>query len=54
MPGEITRIYGHTHPSHALIMTGPSSFDRKALEYYGQVSSYLIERGEVYKFYRDN
>jgi hypothetical protein len=48
--GQINTIYIHSHPYH-LLPTGPSVFDIKALRSLGQRSSYLLERGNVQKFW---
>jgi hypothetical protein len=49
-PGEITKIYGHSHPCQ-YNATGPSVADFNALQQLGQKSSYLLERGNVTKFF---
>ncbi len=47
--GQITRIFGHTHPFH-VPPTGPSAFDDQALQILGQRSSYILEHGDLIKF----
>lgn len=47
--GEITRVFGHTHP-YDIPPTGPSDFDFHALQSLGQQSSYLLEHGQLVKF----
>lgn len=51
--GQITRIFGHSHP-YQLPATGPSALDFTALERLGQRSSYLLERGQLTRFSRGN
>lgn len=48
--GQIQRLFGHSHP-YDLLSTGPSIGDRAALGSFEQSSSYLLERGELYKFW---
>ena len=50
--GEVTRIYGHSHP-YQFGATGPSSQDINALGVLGQKSSYLLEHGTISKFFRE-
>lgn len=50
--GQITRLFGHTHPYH-LPPTGPSAGDIDALRQLGQRSSYILEHGELFKFFVD-
>jgi hypothetical protein len=49
LSGQVTRIFGHSHPYH-LAPTGPSSLDLSALESLGQRSSYLFEHGILSRF----
>lgn|GEM_PF-6764498 len=49
--GQIQRLYGHSHP-YQYAPTGPSTGDIDALSQLGQQSSYLLERGLLYKFGR--
>ena len=49
-PGQIKRLFGHSHP-YNLNATGPSVSDINALGQLGQASSYLLERGQLYKFW---
>ena len=48
---QITRLFAHTHPYH-LGATGPLAADVNALQQLGQRSSYLLEHGEITKFFR--
>jgi hypothetical protein len=51
--GNITRIYGHSHPYH-LPPTGPSADDFRALRQLDdQPFSYLLEHGQIYRFNLD-
>lgn len=51
-PGQITRLYGHTHPmGQGSRFIGPSPQDYSALIRLGQKSSYVIDRGEIIKFW---
>ena len=50
--GEVTRIYGHSHP-YQFGATGPSSQDINALGVLGQKSSYLLEHGTISNFFRE-
>ncbi len=58
-PDEVRRLIGHMHPPPYLlpdtIMTvpGPSPGDVAALRALGQRSSYLFDRGELYRFWTD-
>jgi RHS repeat-associated protein len=47
--GQVTRIFGHTHP-YQLPPTGPSGADFAALELLGQRSSYVLEHGQLIRF----
>lgn len=53
--GEVTRIFGHTHPyvgpgGVPAPPTGPSGLDFQVLEQLKQKSSWLLERGVLTKF----
>ena len=50
-PPSVTRLIAHTHP-YTLPPTGPSSADLSALGDLGQGSSYLLEHGDITKFYK--
>lgn len=45
----VSRIFGHTHP-YQFPASGVSSADRLMLDKLGQISSYLLEHGDLYKF----
>jgi hypothetical protein len=45
--GEVQTLFGHTHPR----VTGPSTGDYKALEYYDQSKQYIFEGGSQYPIY---
>ena len=47
--GQITRIFGHSHP-YQLPATGPSALDFESLQILGQRSSYLLEHGVLTRF----
>ena len=47
---KITRLYAHTH-TYFENQIGPSNADISFIRSLGQVSSYLIERGQIYKFF---
>jgi hypothetical protein len=47
---SVRRIIGHTHPYH-LAPTGPSAADFGALQQLGQRSSYLLEHGDLSRFW---
>jgi hypothetical protein len=47
--GEVTRLFGHTHP-YDIPPTGPSAFDMQALQQLGQQNSYILEHGQLIKF----
>jgi len=47
--GQITRLFGHTHP-YQVPPTGPSAFDVQAIQSLGQQSSYILEHGQLFKF----
>lgn len=47
--GQITRLFGHTHP-YQVPPTGPSASDVQALQSLGQQSSYILEHGQLFKF----
>jgi RHS repeat-associated protein len=47
--GEITRLYGHTHPYDGPTL-GPSRLDVDAIRKLGQKSSWILERGQLIKF----
>lgn len=47
--GQLIRLYLHSHP-YSLPATGPSIDDLTALRALGQVSSWLLERGQLLKF----
>ncbi len=49
-PNQIQRLYGHSHP-YEYAPTGPSGADVSALQSLGQMSSYLLEHGELVKFF---
>jgi hypothetical protein len=51
--GQVTRIFGHTHP-YQLPPTGPSDADFAALELLDQRSSYVLEHGQLIRFSRGN
>jgi hypothetical protein len=42
-PGQVTRIFGHTHPTNAL----PSAADAAALTILGQSKQYVLHGGQV-------
>jgi hypothetical protein len=48
-PGQITRLFGHTHP-YGTGTVGASAADRMAIQALGQRSSWLVEGGKVTKF----
>ncbi|HEX9411374.1 MAG TPA: RHS repeat-associated core domain-containing protein [Actinomycetota bacterium] len=48
--GEVTRIFGHTHP-YQFPATGPSSADFQMLDYFGQRSSWILEHGDLYRYF---
>jgi hypothetical protein len=48
--GQVTRLFGHSHPYH-LAPTGPSPADISTLGVLGQRSSYLLEHGELTRFW---
>jgi len=47
--GEVTRLFGHTHP-YDVPPTPPSDFDVQALQQLGQRNSYILQHGELMKF----
>jgi hypothetical protein len=47
--GEVTRVFGHTHP-YQLPPTGPSPADFGMLDVLGQRSSWLLEHGQLTRF----
>jgi hypothetical protein len=49
--GQITRLYGHTHP-YQFNACGASAADRAAVRSLGQRSSWILERGQRIKFGR--
>jgi hypothetical protein len=49
LSGDVTRIYGHSHP-WSLPASGKSAGDVDALIQLNQRSSYLLERGQLTKF----
>ncbi|MFL6286024.1 MAG: RHS repeat domain-containing protein [Pyrinomonadaceae bacterium] len=48
-PGQIIRLFGHTHP-YGTGTVGASALDRTAIQALGQRSSWLVEGGKVTKF----
>jgi hypothetical protein len=48
--GQVTRLFGHSHP-YQLAPTGPSPADISTLGTLGQRSSYLLEHGELTRFW---
>jgi hypothetical protein len=54
LAGRVSRVYGHSHPYPAtsgFIASGPSQYDKAALRHLGQHSSYLLERGRLYRYW---
>jgi hypothetical protein len=47
--GQVARIIGHTHP-YGMGSVGPSGADRAALQALGQVHSYVVEGGQIFRF----
>lgn len=48
-PGQINRLFGHTHPFQ-FNFTGPSNVDRAAIRALGQRSSWVLDHGQLIKF----
>ena len=49
--GQVTRLFGHTH-SYNFPASGASAADRAAIRALGQRSSWIMERGHLFKFGR--
>lgn len=49
--GQITRLFGHTH-GYQFAGAGASGADRAAISALGQRSSWILERGSLFKFTR--
>lgn len=47
--GQITRLFGHTH-GYQFPAGGASAADRAAIQALGQRSSWVLERGQLFKF----
>ena len=49
--GQIAMLYAHTHPYDAVGLARPSPDDFQALRALGQSSSWLLERGQLVRFW---
>jgi hypothetical protein len=49
---QVDKLFIHTHP-YSTTPTGPSIVDFNSLRLLNQTSSYLLERGTIYRFYND-